>query len=64
MLGHVQSADEIFAAKLNDNDVNQSIENNDGDDYMYLKDGSVPDVLPRGIKFGHINMCSLIGKID
>ena len=34
-------------------------------DYVQLKDGAIsPDVLSKGIKFGHRNMWSLIGKID
>ena len=34
-------------------------------DYVQLKDGAIShDVLSKGIKFGHINMWSLIGKID
>ena len=37
----------------------------DYSDYVQLKDGVIPpDVLSKGIKFGHINMWSLIGKID
>ena len=37
----------------------------DYSDYVQLKDGAIPpDVLSTGIKFGHINMWSLIVKID
>ena len=36
----------------------------DNDDYIYLENGTVPNTLSKGMRFGHINICSLIGKID
>ena len=41
-----------------------SCDDNGVDDYVKLQSGRVPNFSSKGIKFGHLNICSLIGKID
>ena len=43
----------------------RNVHDGDGvDDYVKLQSGHVPNFSSKGVKFGHINICSLIGKIE